>query len=310
MLEEFQSVFIQMAVLFIIVGVGYGAKKLHVIDADLDKKLSTLVLSTSLPALVLASVLAAETLPTQTEIVQTLLLAFGGFALLIAAALVVTFLLRVPVNHRGAYRFMLTFANSGFLGYPVITAIYGSDVLIYACIYNLPFNFLVFSVGVFFIASDNEKGVKVKMSWRDFVSPTIVASIVTIVLALLGVHDVPVLGESLETLGSMTTPMTLLIVGSSLANLPVRELLGGPRLAAMGLCRLLVMPLVTWAALHFFAEGMMLSMLVLLAGMPVATNGTMLCYRYGGDIKTMSQGTFVTTVLSLFTIPIITAVLV
>ena len=309
MLEEFQTVFIQMAVLFTIMAVGYAAKKIGIMDADFDKKFSSLVLNTSLPALILASVLDAEELPSNAEILQTLLYSFLALILLIVAAMLLCALLRVPVGHRGVYRFMLAFANTGFLGYPVITSIFGSEMLIYACIYNLPFNFFVFSVGVWFIASDNEFGVKVKMSLKDFLSPCIVCSIITIVLALLGVHDVPVLGDALDTLGSLTTPAALLIVGSSLANLPARELLGTPRLWVMALCRLLLMPAITWGVFHFFASGDLLSMLVLLAGMPIATNGTMLCYRYGGDAKTMSQGTFITTVLSLFTIPLIAAIL-
>ena len=51
----------------------------------------------------------------------------------------------------------------------------------------------------------------------------------------------------------------------------------------------------------------LLAVIVVISGMPVATNGTMLCYQYGGDSKTMAQGTFVTTVLSVVTIPLLVA---
>ena len=309
MLSQFQTVFTQMVILFAIMAVGFCCKKLHVMDDELDRKLSTLVLSTSLPATILASVLAADELPSALAILQTMGLSCLSFAVLIACALLVTFLLRVPHGHRGVYRFMLTFANTGFLGYPVVNAIFGSEAVIYACIYNLPFNFLVFTLGVWFIASDNDYGVKVRMSPKDFLTPAVVASIVAIVCALLGVYNVPVLGDAVETLSQFTTPAALLIVGSSLANLPTRQLMGGPRLVAASVVRVAVLPVVMWAALHFFADGELLAVLVVLAGMPVATNGTILCYRYGGDAKSMAQATFLTTVLSLLSTPVLAAVL-
>ena len=66
------------------------------------------------------------------------------------------------------------------------------------------------------------------------------------------------------------------------------------------------MPAVIWAVFHgFVSAGLMFSVAVVLAGMPVATNGTMLCYQYGGNSRVMAQGTFVTTVLALLTIPVL-----
>ena len=69
--------------------------------------------------------------------------------------------------------------------------------------------------------------------------------------------------------------------------------------------RMAVTPVAIFAAMSLFADGVLLSVLVVLAAMPVATNGTMLCYQYHGDAKTMAQGTFITTVLSLATIPLL-----
>ena len=122
--------------------------------------------------------------------------------------------------------------------------------------------------------------------------------------------DVPkqqhVLAYIPNALGAMTTPAALLVVGSSLAEMPARELVGGPRLWVCALVRLVGAPLAVWALFRLFVpDPVMLAILVVVAGMPVATNGTMLCYQYGGDTKTMAQGTFVTTVASVATIPLL-----
>ena len=124
-------------------------------------------------------------------------------------------------------------------------------------------------------------------------------------LVFCGVHAVPVVGPALSTIGSFTTPATLLIVGSSLANLPAAKLMGTPRLWIACLVRMVATPLLIFAVMRPLAGGALLGVVVVLAAMPVATNGTMFCYQYGGDAKTMAQGTFITTILALVTIPLL-----
>lgn len=187
----------------------------------------------------------------------------------------------------------------------MLTAVFGPDALVYAAVFNLPFNLFVFTVGAWFLTQDTD-GVKVQTTWRTFVTPVMISCLVAIVLTLLGIHHAPILGDALNTLGSITTPAALLIIGSSLANMPARELLGSPRLWICSLFRLMVMPVLIWAVFSpFVPSGLMLAVTIMLTGMPVATNGTMLCYQYGGNSRVMAQGTFVTTVLALASIPLL-----
>ena len=306
MSAEVQHIFIQMVILFCLTAVGYGAKKAHLMDERLDRGLSKLVIDTALPAWIVGSVLGAAELPPR----ESILLAFGlaclCYLVLIVLAFATTAVLRIRPGHRGVFRFMCVFGNVGFIGFPVISAIFGPEALIYGCVFNLPFNLLVFTVGAWFLAQDNGAGVKVRVTPRLFLTPTIVACALSVVLALLDVHSVPVAGDALNALGAMTTPAALLIVGSSLANMPARELLGGPRLWVCVFVRVAAAPLAIWALFRLFVpDPLLLTILVVIAAMPVATNGTLLCYQYGGDSKTMAQGTFVSTVASLVTIPLL-----
>lgn len=306
MISQFADIFVQMVVLFAVGATGYAAKRLKLMDEDFDRKLSKLILSTALPALMLAAVLTAEALPSPAQLGWTIAVSCASYVVLVASGFALTAALRVPDGRKGVFRFMMMFGNTGFIGFPVTAAIFGMEALIYATVFNLVFNVLVFSLGVWLLATDNEYGVKVKMGPKAFLSPCIVASVATIALAFAGVHGVPVLGEALDTLGSLTTPAAMLIIGSSLANVPVRQLVGGPRLMAAALVRLLAAPALVWLALHFVvSDPVLLGVIVVLSAMPVATNGTMLCFQYGGDSKTMAQGTFVTTLLAVVTIPVL-----
>ena len=297
MISQFADIFVQMVVLFAVGATGYAAKRLNLMDEDFDKKFSKLILNTALPALILASVLTAETLPSATKILWTAGVSCASYVVLVAIGFSITAALRVPDGRKGVFRFMMVFGNTGFIGFPVTAAVFGAEALIYTTVFNLAFNALVFTLGVWMLATDNKYGVKIKMSPKSFLSPCIVASVASIALAFAGIHGVPVLGEALDTLGSLTTPAAMLIIGSSLA---------GPRLMAAALVRLLVAPALVWLPLHFLvSDPVLLGVIVLLSAMPVATNGTMLCYQYGGDSKTMAQGTFVTTLGAVFTIPLL-----
>ena len=300
------SIFKEMVTLFAIVGVGYGAKKARFMNDQFDRMLSRLVINLALPGMILGSVLTADALPPREEILVTLALSCASYGVLLAVAYGFTTILRIPDGHRGVYRFMLCFGNVGFIGYPVLSAIFGPEALIYAAVFNLPFNFFVFTVGAWFLTQDTDGDVKVQTSWRTFVTPVMLSCVAAMTLTLAGIHHAPILGDALSNLGSITTPAALLIIGSSLANMPVRDLLGGPRLWACAAFRLLVTPVIIWAVFHWFVPaGLLLSICIVISGMPVATNGTMLCYQYGGNSRVMAQGTFVTTVLALVSIPVL-----
>ena len=305
-MEGFFGIVGQMITLFAIVAVGYVAKKLHFMTQEFDERFSKLILNIAIPGLIIGSVLDAETLPPFENILLTFGVATASYFVVFALAYIVTFALRVTKGHRGVFKFMVCFGNVGFIGFPVLSAIFGPEALIYAAIFNLPFNVLIFTVGIWFLLQDSEEDKKSATTWRTFLTPAIISCAVAIVLALLGIHDIPIIGEAFSTLGSLTTPGALHIIGSSLATIPVRHLIGGPRLWVASLFRLIIVPLCVWGVFHFFiTDPLVLGTIVIVSGMPVATNGTMLSYEYGGDSRTMAQGTFVTTVLAIITIPLL-----
>ena len=205
MISQFADIFVQMVVLFAVGATGYAAKRLNLMDEDFDKKFSKLILNTALPALILASVLTAETLPSATKILWTAGVSCASYVVLVAIGFSITAALRVPDGRKGVFRFMMVFGNTGFIGFPVTAAVFGAEALIYTTVFNLAFNALVFTLGVWMLATDNKYGVKIKMSPKSFLSPCIVASVASIALAFAGIHGVPVLGEALDTLGSLTT---------------------------------------------------------------------------------------------------------
>lgn len=309
---SFESIESQMVILFLGMVLGFVARKAGIMNDGFDGQLSKLLLNVTLPCLIVSSVLMSGGLPDASTVGMIFLVSCASYAIILAIAFAVPFLLRFPKDKRGTYSFMIAFGNVGFIGIPVLASIFGDDAILYAAIFNIPFNLLVFTVGVFMI-SEREGTVKERLAdaAKHVLSPTLLSCFVAMALALFRITDSGILGQSLDVIGQMTTPAALLIIGSALAKMPVREMISSARPYIASVFRLIVVPVAIFFMFRpFVSDPLLLGTIVITAGMPVATNGTLLCLQYDGDLKTMTKGTFVSTVMSLVTIPLVAMMLV
>jgi len=301
------EVFPKILVLFLIIGIGFIANRCGVINQEGNRMLSKLVISVTFPAYVLGSAMSS-TNASPASVFTMLGISFAHYALLFIIVAFLPKLLRVPKAQVGTYRFMFCFANTGFIGFPVVAAILGEEAIFTATMFNLPFNLLSYTIGVVMLS--NTTGGKVKLDPKLFLTPTVIACVLAIFIALVPIRWPSLLINTCQTLGAVTTPAALIIIGSTIAGMPLKALAGSPRVYFMAFFRLVFMPLLCWAILRpILDDRMILGVVVVLAGMPVATNGTMLSLIYGGDTELMSQGTFLTTMLSLITIPLMALLL-
>lgn len=315
-MEVFQHTAVQMLVLAVAVLCGFFARKKRLMDDKFDTMLSQLVLNITLPAMILNSVLSSSSLPSIHDIVLTLLYTTLFFALSVPFSLLVGKIIyrKVPKVTRGAHQFMMVFGNTGFIGYVVVAAVLNNDAVLYAAIYNIVFNIILFSVGVMLIAGDSDSNDD-RRGWRKqltaikhtLIKPTIIFSFVAAVLAVLGI-DAPnsPVQQACDLIGGMTVPAAMLVVGSSIAKMPLHDMFNDGWSYLTTLIRLIIIPLLTLVIFgQFVHDSFILAILVLLAGMPVASNGAMLSLAYSGDSKTIARGTFLSTAFSIFTLPLI-----
>ncbi len=301
---DFLSILMQMVELFLVIIVGYIANKCGVMDGDFNKRLTNLVLMVTMPCLILDSVINSEHVFPLGQIGSILLISMLGYALAAVLAYLMTWLMHTPPRQEGVMRFMLIFGNVGFIGFPVIKAIFGSDAVFYAAILNMPSNLLSYTFGVFLMAG---RGSETKLRWKDFCSPCIIAALLALIIALAQLQFPAIVGDTVSLIGQVTTPAALLIIGSNLAQLPLRSIAGGPRIWLMSLIRLLICPALLWLLLRgWVTDDLILGVAIVIQGMPVATSCTMLALQYGGDAESAGQGTFVSALLSIVTIPILT----
>lgn len=301
---NFFDVLAEMLVILFAIAAGYAANHLGYLGGETDQKLSKLILNITMPAMIVAAVITGEELPEISVILSILEVGVVFYVLEFAFVLTVPKLLPGTAGQKGVYRYTLAFPNVGFIGYPVAVALYGDGALFYAAILALPFNLLSYSLGPLMLAGAG------RFRWRQLLSPCIVASVLGLVLALTRLRPPAMVGEMLDFVGSITVPLSLLVVGSLLAHMSPGKVLRSPKLWVLSVLRLLVMPALLCLVLRgMHVEAMVLGIAVSQMGMPVAVNGTLLSMEYGGDTEAMAQVTFLTTLGAIVTIPVLAAVL-
>lgn len=303
-----------MIQLFLILIVGWVGHKTKVFPAETQTALTKLVVYITTPCTILYSVLNNSSLPGIGVMVELLLISSACYIAVAALSLLAVKLMHIHPGSRGAYVCMLLFTNCGFIGFPVVQAIFGADAVFYASILNIPFYPCLYTLGVYLLSKDaTDRGLgqaEIALSWRTFVSPCMVASVAAVVLALTGLKFPAVLTNTIGTIGNITTPGALLVIGISIAKQPLREMLGSAKIYLMSALRLIVLPVLIWFVLHFFLHDQtILGVIVVTFAMPTATMVSMLADEYGSDQRATVQGVFLTTLFSMVTIPLLMAAL-
>lgn len=298
---SFLNTFFEMLVILFGIGAGYLARRLGYLGGETDQKICKIILNITVPCLIIATVATGDALPGTAEILSVLKVAavFYGMEVLVAA--VAPRLLGGTEKQKGVWRYILMFPNVAFIGYPVVVAIFGPEALFYAVILVLPFNLLSYSLGPLMLSG------RAKFRWQQLASPCIIASVAALVIALGRISLPALVGECTSFVGDLTTPMSLLVVGSLLAGLSAKQVFASPRLWALTALRLLALPALLQVLLGWMNVDppLVASVAVILMAMPAAVNGTMLSMEYNGDTECMAQATFLTTLVSILTIPVV-----
>lgn len=295
---------VQTLILFILMAAGFVAGKLGYFDEATNRGLSKFLVNLVVPALVVSSMQRPFTPELRDEVFTELAISLCVYAASFPLAFLLARAIGAKGAEKGAHEFSAVFSNVAFMGFPVMEALFGRESLFAVSIYNIPFSILAFSVGPYLLA--REAGGKARLTLASFLTPSAVASLVGLAFFFGRVTLPPPIARSFAIIGDLTTPLSMAIIGATLSRMRLRSLVGNPRLYATSAYRLVVFPLAVYACLVALGfRGRLLAMPVVIAAMPVAANSVILAKAYGGDAETASSLVFITTVASLFSIPLL-----
>ncbi len=301
-------IFFSVMKLFIMLFAGFTARKLDVIDQQSTKGLSSLLIKVTLPALIFTSMQKEFSPELLRESFLITALSFGVYGLYFLIAMVTGRVLGGDKKDTGVYQFSILFSNVGFMGFPVLGSVFGGESIFYAAMFNIPFHFFVFTLGVFLMTRGHSEDAR--FDWKLFLSPGIIATAAGFIFFVFSLKLSVIIYDPIKSVGDITIPLSMITVGSMLTEVHYSELLAGWRVYLICFMRLAVLPAVVFIFVTLFTDNpVMICVPVVIAAMPVAVNAPLIAHEYNGNAILASRLMFISTFLSLFTLPVVLMVL-
>ncbi|MCI9369886.1 MAG: AEC family transporter [Lachnospiraceae bacterium] len=293
----------QMIKFFLIMALGYFLFKKNFTNIEFNKRLSRILLNITLPALILNSVLTQTDRPAAFSVFSVFLTAFLLYLLLPLAGIFAARFFPADEKQKNLYAFMTAYSNIGFMGFPIIDALYGSTAVLYTAIFNIMFNLSCYTLGTVIMTRNSETGARINP--RHLISPGFLLSFASILIYFTNPLFPKALTDTISAVGGITTPLSMLLIGSTLATNSVKEIFSDRFLYFFTVFRQIFLPLVSLGLIHLLIKDELIrNVTCVMMLMPAANSCVMFANEHSADEKLASKSVFLTTLLSIITIPL------
>lgn len=342
-------IFGQMLVLLAMMAVGYLCYVKKWITEESSGHFSKLVVNVFNPVLVVNGVLGHKSSEAGSNIGFNIAFIIGYFVILLLIGFVMPYIVRADAVHKNVYRLMTIFGNIGFMGIPVIRSIFGNESMIYVAFYILGYNIMLYTCGMYLakkagednrnrpfsyleaVAANGEAGTKKihgsttadkgetggaerKGFLGQMMNPGVMAAILAVIIFAAGIKLPEPVCTFCDYMGNTTIPVSMLLIGVSIAQVNLREVFGEWRIYIFVLIRMIILPMIMIFALKGVVTACAISpvvfgVFIIELGMPVGSMIALMTREQGGDIAYCTKGVVLSTLASIVTIPIICAFL-
>lgn len=284
--------------MFLLVIVGFIVRKTQLVGSEGRKNIINLCLYVTLPFNIVNAFLGKFSWDMLLTSGLVLLLSIGYNLISILIAFLIY---RKRDKEQKTLCYGTIVSNGSFLGNPVIEGVYGSTGLFYAALFMLPVRVVVWTVGL----SVFLKGEKVNLWKKVLLHPCVIAMYVGAIFLVTGVRLPGFVEQTISGISGSNSPLSMMLVGMMLAEMSPKGLLR-KNLWFYTVVRLLVIPaVILLASMKLPIDPMLRGITVIMAGMPTPITTALLASKYGGDEECATGMIFMSTILSMVTLPIL-----
>ena len=196
--------FEKMALLVIILAIGYICAKIKLVGPEFNKGLSKMVINVFLAGMILASVMNKELSMSKGDMLFGIAMLFVMQIVCFAVGMITPAAMRIKDGDKGMYKLITSFSNLSFMGVPVISAVYGEGAIFFASLGNIPFNVLLYTVGIMLLQSNGEK--KEKISIKSMINVPIIATVIATVIFLFEIPMPVIVVDVADMLSDVRRP--------------------------------------------------------------------------------------------------------
>lgn len=302
MLESFLTVAEKVLILFLMIGVGVVLCKRRMISKKGADQINGLLIYVVSPCVVVSAFQIDRNSVSLPSLGLTALMAISSFV--VAIVIVRFFFNRQPEGVRRVMKFASVYSNCAFMGLPLVQALLGSAGIIYASIFIAVFNGFCWTHGYALMNNSGERQSIKKV----LLNPGTIGVLIGLPLFLLSIRLPSFLSAAVDGFAALNTPLAMLCIGVYMSQLKIRQALGDKQLYLACLLRLLVVPAAVFGILLLFrpSETAFVACIIQVSA-PAAGMTAIFASKFGQDTALAAKTVAVTTLLSIITMPLFTA---
>ena len=296
--------FQQLLVLCALMLTGYIANKKNFIDDNAYTKLSSLMVWILNPMLMISGALGKENHASAKLIGQNLVMVLFMYAGLFLIGFLYIWICGHKKGKGYMYRMVMLFPNVGFMGVPLVKAIFGTEYIVYVVFYMLAFNLLCYTYGIHLASKMGEKATK--LSIKKLLSPGLIASVFTILIFALQLNVPSPIATYVDYMGNTAITVSMLIIGTSLARMDLKSAFLKAEYYVFLAAKMLIVPILfVFLSKLLPFDPIVIGVFQILICMPVASMTCMMAEEYGGDGSECTKIITITTLCTIVTAPLV-----
>ena len=307
-MNYFSIVLEQIEIFVVYMLIGIFAVKLHFLDRSKLGMLSGCITKILLPLLIFTNTINGTTREQFLSSAVIILLAAVLYLVLYVVAAVLAKLLRINYRHESLYRACTMFGNCGFMGIPIITTLYPEQGGLYIAMYTVIDQLALWTVGMDLTAPvDREKKLSLSQRFRKMINPATVAILAGVFVVLTGIKLPSTIITALSKTGATASPLAMVYLGGVFCYIKIIDYLKLKEVYVTVVVKMLVLPVLVYAVLsHIPAVDQNVAVTIgILCALPTMSSVAMMAESQHSDSDYVTGFIFVTTLLSIITLPIV-----
>jgi len=291
--------------LFIMILVGvYGSKK-EIITSEINKGLINILVQIALPFMIVSSFIFTYDDTIKSNIINTFYYSLLSYLLMA----LVSYLLLLPVKNdkKTIIHFANVFTNTGYVGFPILYSIYRAEGVIYGSIFNMFFVIFVWTYGLMLYKGNLKKKDLMNEILKVLLNPSIIAVILGIMIMVFNLQLPNALITGMKNIGNMTGPLSMLIIGVILSKVKIKQHLKDWPMYYGITTKLVIIPLFIYLILFLMPGDFSKAKItvIIMTAMPASAMTSIFAETYDKEKDFAAVLVSITTLLSLFTVPIL-----
>lgn len=301
----FNVVIKQIISLFMVILIGFYGGKKNIINDTFSNGLSKLLLEITTPLLIISSFGFTFTASIKASVIKSFI--YGIIIFILTPLLIRPLLIKTDIKRRNILQFSLVFSNCGFMGFPIAQSLFGNEGVIYTSVFNMIFNIFLWTYGIMLFNDTNKSdGIKIKELSKVLKNPGIISAEVGLIIMIFSIKIPSMLLDTMKMVGGLTTPISMLIIGSLLSRTDLKKLFKYGSLYYGSFIKLFIIPIALYLVSKLIKDNsLVIKTFILLQAMPAGAMTTLFAENFNKEKEYSALIVSSSTLLSVITIPLI-----